>query len=274
MSNLLTKKLSRNEIAAVILACCLIGPVLVLLFAPLPYNDREPAQNSSCLSNLNQIGKAMSSYLGDWEDTFPTNRVITGTKVSKVISDEIPLTPAGKTDAKGQPEVFTSGINWVEALYPYVERVGAPGDNSTRWKCPKVRSLALPPGSPTAQVTYVLNGYLVEMPGGICSMPDKTVMVRESDRLVDAVLRPTFNRDVSRRPTGAFLTKSDSQLHLSDIKDSLHGQGSNILFVDGHVKNLSRTQMPTDDKLVWDPKTKQWWNFGPKDPLRYIAVTP
>jgi prepilin-type processing-associated H-X9-DG protein len=53
----------------------------------------------------------------------------------------------------------------------------------------------------------------------------------------------------------------------------LHSSGSNIVFVDGHVKTFPAPLMPKDDQLVWVETTKQWWNTA--DPnTRQIAINP
>jgi prepilin-type processing-associated H-X9-DG protein len=99
-------------------------------------------------------------------------------------------------------------------------------------------------------------------------------MIRELDRMYDAVCRPiNVSKDEQIRPIGAFLTDRDPQLPKgTEIKLKLHGPGSNILFTDGHVKNYSVIRMPTYDKLFWDKTTKQWWNASGE--RKMIAITP
>jgi len=238
------------ELLVVIAIIAILAAILFPVFA----KAREAARNSSCQSNMNQIGKAIKSYLTDWEDCFPTNRMLTGNQTMPFIRLSDPA----------KDIVYEFGINWVEALYPYVEKVGNPGDNQSVWKCPSARRV-----SDTriawnfANVSYIFNYCLVEQPEGILRNAGNTFMLRECDKVVDAQCRPGSLSTTSNIPPHfTFLTKNDNAfaVTVSNQKYKMHGAGSNILFADGHVKTIQSTYFPErfEASKHWDGQ--QWWN--------------
>lgn len=251
------KGLSTWEIIVICAICVIIAAILL----PIAHSGRD-VRASHCQPNLNQLGKAIKIYMSDYDEKFPINRLLNGK-----VSSHVRLTPDNNND-----EVFRYGVNWVEALYPYVEKVGNPGDNETVWNCPQRKSEAV---RDDARVTYALNINLVGQPEKVIRDAGHTMMLREMDRRFDAVCRPVnVSKDEETRPISAFLGEFDAQLskHIR-IKSTIHGPGSNILYTDGHVKNMPTTQMPIDNKLYWDKETKQWWNSGAED-KKLIAITP
>ncbi len=210
---------------------------------------------ANCPSNMSQIGKAIKSYLADYDDHFPTNRLPNGE-----MHYEVQLSP-NEYDA-----VYAYGVNWVEALYPYVDKVGRPGDFYDVFKCNNTR-YGIDPNTSTenASVTYVMNYNLLEQPAGSVRNPDCTMLLRETGFLVDAICRPTVKSTTAKTPpVNAFLTKNDSGYRKpqSNLRYRLHGEGSNILFADGHVKVMQSALFPENwiDSKRWDATTKQWWN--------------
>lgn len=248
-----SKGTSLWSIIAIVGICGLISAVLFPIFV-------RPSRFSQCQFNLNQLGKAIKTYMTDYNDQFPTNRLLNGK-----VSSHVQLTPDNEEN-----KVFQNGVNWVEALYPYVEKVGNPGDNCTVWKCPD--AIKEKADGDSSVSTYAFNINLVGQPEGIIRDAGHTMLLREMDRLYGAVCRPIdISKDGKTRPIGAFLTGYNPQLPKGTlIKQPLHGPGSNIIFTDSHVKNVHNMQMPTDNKLYWDRETKQWWNSEKKQ----IAITP
>jgi prepilin-type processing-associated H-X9-DG protein len=63
----------------------------------------------------------------------------------------------------------------------------------------------------------------------------------------------------------------------------LHGDGSYIVFADGHVRFFTIDYYPKYADITavrsWDAETQQWWNYGPGSGrsapyLKSIAITP
>ncbi len=96
-------------------------------------------------------------------------------------------------------------------------------------------------------------------------------------------LRPINDstNDPSRIPISPFLTTSDARIGPTNCTP--HGVGSFVLFNDSHVKLIPANIFPEQDRITrancWDPKTRQWYNFGPgaktaSDLIGSIAITP
>lgn len=257
------------ELLVVIAIIAILAAILFPVFA----KAREAARASSCQSNMNQIGKAIKTYMTDWEDTYPTNRIKYGATLP--IYFDVALSPNVIVD--NEPLKFYYGITWVEALYPYIERVGDPGDNQSVWKCPSA-GMAKTGDQNTASCSYALNYNLVEQPEGILKSSGNTMMVRELDHLYGSVLRPRLaSTTVGAPPLYPFLTRRDYPTSANYAsKNKLHGPGSMILFTDGHVKSIVASAMPENSQFnstYFDATTGQWWN-APAGGNRIIAINP
>lgn len=102
--------------------------ILAAILFPVFAKAREKARQSSCLSNLRQIGTAFHMYKGDYDETYP----ICGGDLARSASPiEIPLN------------------YWVTALFPYVK-------NAQLFTCPS-------DGSPNA---YTIAGQTVRLSYG------------------------------------------------------------------------------------------------------------
>lgn len=265
------------ELLVVIAIIAILAAILFPVFA----KAKQSALTASCQSNLNQIGRALKMYLSDWEDTYPTNRNWSGDpSLGKVgnVAETVGLSPV--VDG-ANPQRFVKGPNWVEGLYPYTESVSK--DASSTWKCPAASNNHY--GSSNAAVTYAFNANLIEQPEGIIKISTNLMVIREMDRLVDAVLRPrAVCTDSSPGPRSAFLTAQDSGFQSGVlIKYKLHGNGSNLLFADGHVRHFDATSMPLDQNCKFDTAdTRQWYNFYWQNPAdssqraanKSIAISP
>ena len=271
------------ELLVVIAIIAILAAILFPVFA----RARKAAQASNCQSNFKQIGNAIKMYLSDWQDTYPTNRILAAGGVPGSISDQINLSTPGALDPNGDPVKFQYGINWVEGLYSYVEAITKSSDPMTVWRCQAASNRTYPVNSTTAAVTYAFNACLIEQPEGILKGAANLLMVREMDRLVNAVLRPSTDVTGSDAtpPRTPLLNKNDWRIRATE--PMLHGNGSHVLFADGHVKLFDRKFFPEDAEYSkkaehWDSETQQWYNFvykGTTDPSkkpldRSIAISP
>ncbi len=283
------------ELLVVIAIIAILAAILFPVFA----KAREAARNTSCIQNMNQIGKAMKSYQTDWEDMYPTNRgwslpgriLVPATIGIDGICSHVALSPTDTTGTMNPEPRFDGGINWVEALQSYVDKLAEQGDAQSIWKCPSAstdvsgfayestanvsRPNLLAPGPLTATVTYALNFNLLEMPDASVKYPGNTLMLRETYRLVGSAAfgKPTTAGGV---PQDVFLTSEDNIGASADgtpAKPKVHQAGSNMLFVDGHTKTISTAKMPTTIDPAWVDSRKVYWN-APDGDARTIAVTP
>jgi prepilin-type N-terminal cleavage/methylation domain-containing protein/prepilin-type processing-associated H-X9-DG protein len=136
------------ELLVVIAIIAILAAILFPVFA----KAREKARQASCLSNLKQLGIAVSMYVGDWDDHYPTgpydkggnvwdpitvwNRVEPYVKNLKVLI--CPSDPDGP-DAIGSPPLLTTyGASYGD-LIRYNEGYGFWSSQETP---PRTRSMA------------------------------------------------------------------------------------------------------------------------------------
>ncbi|MCE5314065.1 MAG: prepilin-type N-terminal cleavage/methylation domain-containing protein [Armatimonadota bacterium] len=273
------------ELLVVIAIIAILAAILFPVFA----KAKRSAQTANCQSNLNQIGKAFKMYLSDWEDTFPTNRNTSGALSVEVL---LSLEDNGSGDPEmqnnGKPLRFKNGVNWVEALYNYVEPVSNQDDPNSVWKCQAAAVKDLTSGS-LGCVSYAYNYNMLEMSEGAVSGSANLMLVRELDRFAHAICRPTNNStgtsNNANTPQNVFLDSLDEGTGSSSISTSpkMHGTGSNILFADGHVRNFDLSYFPETNKLnimlSRDTTSYQWFNIAKasyqgKPQYESIAITP
>lgn len=252
--------------------------ILAAILFPVYAKARESARASACISNMEQIGKAIKQYLTDWDDTYPANRSATG-----ALTNTVQLSPPG-VDDDGNPVRFVNGVNWVEGLYSELEAITDTRDNATVWKCPSATNKEFPVYSTTAAVTYVFNYNLIEQPEGVIRGASNLMLVREMDRLVNAICRPVNQSTGSSStvPNGALLNTWDPLVTPQPMSATMHANGSHVLFADSHVRYFELPYFPPRQFYsaanCWDDDTQQWYNYGPNaNPAKYrrtIAITP
>jgi prepilin-type N-terminal cleavage/methylation domain-containing protein/prepilin-type processing-associated H-X9-DG protein len=260
------------ELLVVIAIIAILAAILFPVFAAA----RKASYAADCQSNMKQIGDALKMYLQENHDTYPTNRA--------------PATGAGTMQAQVQLSqdpatlIFQYGFDWVEELWPYMEKITQ--NSAGAFRCKACSDAHEPPAGAagsmyaTAAVTYAFNYNLCEQPEGVVKTSGNLMAVRELDRLCNSMLRPSNQSlDSTSKPTYAFLTNesnsNDGMTSAIKIQPKKHGPGSHILFTDGHVKRFSIAYFPLN--CQWDSDSQEWWNFvgaiyGDRD--RSIAVSP
>jgi len=262
------------ELLVVIAIIAILAAILFPVFA----RARRTARAAGCQANLKQIGNSIKMYLSDWDETYPTNRVKSGTVTGNLVGS-CRLSTVG-VDNVGKPNKFMYGITWVEGLYNYMEGIVQKEDSSSVWKCPAAMSSQAGVDANelnSAETTYVLNFNLLEQPESVIKSGSTMLLVRETDRLVASVCcavpgvngglmpatgvatAPTIDA-TSRlygvfhlyQPTGAgainygadmcIKNGSGGAVPANQLTGLIHGSGSHILFADGHVKLYSLPQ--------------------------------
>ena len=269
-------------ICDIIISAITLAVVSAALVPAIAVMQRSP-QDAKCQSNMARWAEAMQLYIEDNDGSYPVNRLLP----NHMLTYSVRLSPR-EFDENGDPIRFAYGINWVEALYPYViKSAKATGrDWETLMKCPNTGDLKYPSTSQTARMTYVFNYCLLEQPYVVVRDGAKLMMMREMDRLMESVCRPVNDStgNIATPPQSPFLTPRDYIMRSSLLNHKLHGQGSYIVFADGHVKYFSEEYFPNYNTIYtalvaadsWDPETQQWWNWVNKGPAldKAIAVTP
>ena len=270
------KKLS----AADIIACVLILILVALTLAPALARMHRTAAEAKCQSNLRRWAQALALYTPDYQGRFPPNRRLSGPNQSVTLSEP------GADPATGDPIRFQHGIAWVETLYPYIIDTATRTDQDwlSFMKCPNASETTYPANSATARMTYIFNFCLAEQLRPLVRNPEKLMMLREMDRNVDSLCRPIFTTCTGNSnvfPGYALLNEWEVYLRYTD--NTLHADGSYIVFADGHVKYFSADFYPTQSyyktENCWDEETQQWYNYGPNadappEYIKSIAITP
>ena len=281
------------ELLVVIAIIAILAAILFPVFA----KARQAAQASTCQSNMKQIGNSVKMYLSDWEDTYPVNLLQYKTASATVIlASPTPL--PGATE----PPRNTWGLTWVEALYTYAEAINKKEDPQSAWRCPAASNLLYPKEPSNGMnlywgVTYVFNATMCGQPEGIIKSASNLMLVREFGRLTISTLRPAnVNPSASPignpavRPLDPFLCNEDDSIDstANNTKGEckMHGNGSHLLFADGHVKGYDLTYYPSNAEITsaknYDPVTTQWYNRYYSNPATSaekaqnmaIAITP
>lgn len=193
-----------------------VGIVLLLsaILFPIVSKVKQAGQQTTCASNLRQIGMALQAYTQDSRGVYPphesygdncvwTHRLLRYIKSPSVF--ECPSYPAGLFDsACSKPDLDVNPIQWYNGGYNW---------NAT-----------YPPRLPTLTQNAI-------------RQPTNMVLVCDGDATYSATMTP-----VSAPAT----TVAD--LGVNNLR-ARHGQGVNALFADGHVKWLSLEKLL--DKSLW-----------------------
>lgn len=194
----------------ILVVIAIIGILAAILF-PVFATAREKARSASCQSNLKQLGAAMTMYVGDWE-RYPHA-----------------VDPADKYAPQiWQNQAVANGFDLAniqmltDVLQPYTK-------NRQVWQCPSDTGFDRPDnipyqlgGEPTYPSSYEKYGtsyfYRTEL------------MFR--NLMEEALPNPTAT-NVLEDATGAW--------HGANLLNGYNGRRYNILFADGHVKNVDYT---------------------------------
>ncbi len=179
--------------------------ILAAILFPVFARAREKARQSSCLSNLKQIATAEMMYQQDYDERTGCYCDTIGASSTARMSWCDMLTPYVKNS-----QVFvcpSSPLRWRTVYGPGVARAGSYGCNITSVGTATVGSF-----------TYLYGYRSVSQ----LQFPAETLLFTECDG--DPYVR--FN-------TGASM----------QYVATLHNEGANVAFFDGHVKWMSRTAM-------------------------------
>ncbi len=127
------------ELLVVIAIIAILAAILFPVFA----TAREKARQTSCASNLKQLGLAIVQYTQDYDETMPNPSVVTTTAYS----------------ASGY---WTCGMGWAGILYPYVKAKGV-------YTCPSDPTLM--PNANYQEISYAINVNAVGSKAGGFGIP-------------------------------------------------------------------------------------------------------
>ncbi len=205
------------ELLVVIAIIAILAAILFPVFA----RAREKARQTSCLSNLKQIGLALQMYAQDYDDTLPRSAMYT--EPSAVLPE-------------GGPDY------WFEQIYPYV-------NNAQIFACPSESFNGISSGG--VEVTHE------DWPSGV----NYTYNLRAHELALGEVNNPAAFLVAVDGTNNYFRLRrhdeADTTNYLWDLER--HNGGWNAAFADGHAKwsNLTWTENslgPADgDGIVGHP---------------------
>ena len=188
--------------------------VLAGMLLPALGKARDKARAIACANNLAQIGKAFLFYAHDWNEYWPHDSAETGIQIWD-ITEQAPL--AGYLNqTKAQQKVGCFGTTGRSSLV-----------------CPKAPFRKYQP-------TYAANGRIVRPSVGMgCTNGKhwKTPQMQRPSRTSLAMDYMTADGNTGSRVV--------DNAHEPWIQfDYRHTGCVNVLFIDGHVRNLTRMQLP------------------------------
>ncbi|MGI5818844.1 MAG: DUF1559 domain-containing protein [Armatimonadota bacterium] len=186
------------ELLVVIAIIAILAAILFPVFA----RAREKARQTSCMSNLKQLGLGLLMYAQDYDETLPHVRRDHATNF---------LYPDGVQMQYRGP--------WYVMIYPYIKNIGIYTCPSTSWKWN---------GRWTHPFDYGYNEHISNVQLAMVLRPSETLA------LVDATANPDYST------SGGYGWRVQETYRGPDISTGYlharHNGGSNIAFVDGHAK--------------------------------------
>lgn len=193
------------ELLVVIAIIAILAAILFPVFA----RARENARRSSCASNLKQMGLGVMQYTQDYDEKYP---FMNSGQNSNQVGTITPGYPFAADDAAENP--------W-KAIYPYVK-------SWQLYRCPSSTERSDTDPGTNVGTSYTLNGIVFNRTGrSIASIPEVSSIIVGQDyrwaRWV-GIMTPLYT--------------SSGYLYAMYNSDygSLHFDGGNFMFADGHVK--------------------------------------
>jgi len=236
------------ELLVVIAIIAILAAILFPVFA----KAREKARQTSCASNLKQLALGFSQYCQDYDEKFPSCTY----NIERTPSSGLPASVDGTPSMAGW--YFEdwgadgySGRNlysWMDRIFPYVKSVQV-------YKCPDS-----PGASYGGMPDY---GYSGNISGGIGGFTGDL-----SSRKLGDIKRPAeiclvgdwggpmgcYPTKAATNSTGTTTTGWMSWYESgSSVFTCPHSEGTNMAFVDGHVKWLRRASDGLCNVRYWDP---------------------
>ncbi len=185
------------ELLVVIAIIAILAAILFPVFA----RAREKARQTSCLSNMKQIGLAMIMYMDDYDEQFCN------------------VTPTAG-----------SAYKWFEPIDPYIK-------NKQILFCPSLRGES---SQGTPKTDYVLNGVFSRgAHRAMFDQPASQIMVAEREKSKPRTgYKPWPADGVSWDDLSTYQHGGTPHNHFNHLSHDRHNGGCNYTFGDGHAKWL------------------------------------
>ena len=200
------------ELLVVIAIIAILAAILFPVFAQV----REKARQTSCSSNLKQLGLAVAQYVQDYDETFPIAQT----------------NPDFGSYGNGSPGYWGS---WMPEIYPYVKSTGV-------FVCPDTVNHYVVTYKQAALETrsYGMNQWLIQGPSvPLAALNQPTGLPLLADCVDPLFYEPSriYNANESN------YWGSSSPVNPAWAR---HKTASNICFADGHVKLMQNSRLGPD----------------------------
>ena len=227
------------ELLVVIAIIAILAAILFPVFA----QARAKARQTSCLSNMKQIGLGIMMYSQDYDEILPGNTNLNGPGEPTDGRWPAPATTAhsaGLSEPMGWNQPYNAANPgtyriWARDIQPYIK-------NLQVFHCPstKLRSSEAA-GCNAAANTCEVNGVANAGNGnillnGIAASKALAAIPAPADIIFAHEVR-NYNRVAQEKPRGILVGSEVQYTNFTNaFYDSLHSDGANLLFCDGHAK--------------------------------------
>lgn len=258
------------ELLVVIAIIAILAAILFPVFA----QAREKARQTSCLSNMKQLGLGIMQYVQDYDETFPIGQPVNSVDGFDTATYNINV-PAGWRDGTGTYWYESDKSLWANAVQPQVK-------NYDILACPSVEVRALSaltpaPGMPRpATISYSFNNQLNTAPESIIKQSALVPLIYEGegksgttgdyyakdllycpDATAPCVFKPASPTNTCTGENGDFSsTLIEDSVYATAGTMKIHTSGANFVYADGHAKwsSLAAQVQPTyNTNYYYDP---------------------
>ncbi len=206
------------ELLVVIAIIAILAAILFPVFA----KAREKARQSSCASNLKQIGVAWQQYVQDYDERFGRHYAACGGPIAY---------PDGSADGNNNV--------WMNQIYAYTKSVQV-------YKCPSSPETFF--FNQSTQFNYWWNYY----GGGSLNHRALATINYPSELVLDGDSSSYIADPFSGVGADPALKTSTGGDYIRDSVKAWHNDGTNVVFADGHQKWLQYMEL-IKKTTYWDP---------------------
>lgn len=221
------------ELLVVIAIIAILAAILFPVFA----RARENARRASCMSNMKQLALGMMQYVQDYDERYAPNWNCLD-KTSTCPTDEGPILdtsqPGGIYNASGGNGGTGKFRTWKDFIFPYVKSLQV-------YVCP---SGTTPLSTPDYGYSVAMGGYGSYNANnfGMTGAPSFTPLAMSAvTRPSEIIMMSEYSTTYSYAQT-PYNMASNANIPTNDVV-TMHLDGSNQVFADGHVKWWSRAMM-------------------------------